>query len=129
MSGVSGVSGARDAGGVSEPALRVVFCNAPPDKAEAIARAVLDARLAACVNIVPGVVSLYWWQGAMCRDAESTLLIKTRADLVPALTEAIRAAHPYQVPEVIAVPLAEGEGNDVYRAWVVAETDGAGKPA
>ena len=107
---------------VAEPALRVVLCNAPPEEAEALARAVLDARLAACVNILPGVVSLYWWQGAVSRDVESTLLIKTRADLVPALTEALRAAHPYEVPEVIALPLAEGEGNAAYRAWVVAET-------
>jgi len=113
----------------AEPALRVVLCNAAPDKAEEIARAVLDARLAACVNIVPGVTSLYWWQGAICRDAESTLLIKTRADLVPALTDAIRAAHPYDVPEVIALPLAEGEGNAAYRAWLVAETADAKRPA
>ena len=116
-------------GAASEPALRVVLCNAPPDRAEALARAVLDARLAACVNIVPGVVSLYWWKGAVCRDAESTLLIKTRAELVPALTEALRAAHPYDVPEVIALPLAGGEGNEAYRAWVAAETDPAGRPA
>jgi periplasmic divalent cation tolerance protein len=113
------------AGAEGEPALRVVLCNAPPEQAEAIARAVLEARLCACVNVIPGVVSLYWWQGALCREGESTLLMKTRADLVPALTEAIRAAHPYEVPEVIALPLAEGEGNAAYRAWVVAETAGA----
>lgn len=100
----------------------MVLCNAPPEKAEAIARAVLDARLAACVNIVPGVVSLYWWQGAICKDAEATLLIKTRAELLPALTDAIRAAHPYEVPEIIALPIAPGEGNEAYHAWVVAET-------
>lgn len=119
------------AGASGEPALRVVLCNAPPERAEEIARAVLEARLAACVNIVPGVVSLYWWQGAICRDGESTLLIKTRADLVPALTQAIRAVHPYEVPEVIALPLAEGEGHAAYRAWVLAETGAAApkKPA
>jgi periplasmic divalent cation tolerance protein len=105
--------------------LRLVLCNAPPDKAEAIARAVLEKRLAACVSIVPGVVSLYWWQGALCRDAEATLLIKTRADLIEALTEAIRAAHPYDVPEVIALPLQAGEGNAAYAAWVRAETAAA----
>jgi periplasmic divalent cation tolerance protein len=89
---------------------------------------VLEKRLAACVNIVPGVVSLYWWQGALCRDAEATLLIKTRADLVEALTEAIRAAHPYEVPEVIALSLEPGEGNAAYAAWVRSET-GAGAGA
>lgn len=105
-------------------ALRVVLCNAPPDKAEIIARAVLDARLAACVNILPGVVSLYWWQGAVCRDTESTLLIKTRAEHLPALTDAIRAVHPYEVPEILALPVAPGEGNAAYHAWLVAETEG-----
>ena len=110
------------AAGDAEPLLSVVLCNAPPERAEAIARAILEARLAACVNIVPGVTSLYWWQGAIARDAESTLIVKTRADLVPALTEAIRAVHPYEVPEVIALPVAPGLGNEAYGAWVVAET-------
>jgi periplasmic divalent cation tolerance protein len=114
--------GAEPAEASSEADLRLVLCNAPPDQAEAIARAVLEKRLAACVNIVPGVVSLYWWQGALCRDAESTLLIKTRADLIGPLTEAIRAAHSYEVPEVIALPLQRGEGNAAYAAWVRAET-------
>jgi periplasmic divalent cation tolerance protein len=113
------VSDAAKPEGAAEPALSVVLCNAPPDRAEAIARAVLEARLAACVNIVPGVTSLYWWQGAIARDAESTLILKTRAELVPALTEAIRAAHPYEVPEVIALPVAPGLGNAAYRAWLV----------
>lgn len=110
------------AAGADEPALSVVLCNAPPELAEGLARTILDARLAACVNVVPGVVSLYWWQGAIARDAESTLLIKTRTDLVPALTEAILAAHPYAVPEVVALPMSAGLGNEAYRAWVVAET-------
>ena len=105
----------------AEPALRLVLCNAPPDRAEAIARAVLEPRLAACVNIVPGVVSLYWWEGAIQRDLESTLLIKTTADLVPALTAALLAAHPYAVPEVLALPTVAGEGNPAYRAWLAAE--------
>lgn len=112
---------------LGEAPLRLVLCNAPADQAEVIARAVLEERLAACVNIVPGVVSLYWWQGALCRDGESTLLIKTRADLVEPLTEAIRSAHPYDVPEVIALPLQAGEGNAAYAAWVRAETVAAAR--
>ena len=114
MSAVSGLA--------EEPALRLVLCNAPPDRAEQIARAVLEPRLAACVNIVPGVISLYWWDGAIQRDPESTLLIKTTADLVPAVTAALLAAHPYAVPEVIALPFVAGEGNAAYHAWVRAET-------
>jgi periplasmic divalent cation tolerance protein len=117
---VSAVSGP-----VEEPALRLVLCNAPPDRAEQIARAVLEPRLAACVNIVPGVISLYWWDGAIQRDAESTLLIKTTADLVPAVTAALLAAHPYAVPEVVALPFVAGEGNAAYHAWVRAETSAA----
>jgi periplasmic divalent cation tolerance protein len=102
--------------------LCVVLCNAPPEKAEAIARAALEARLCACVNILPQVTSLYRWDGAIAKDAESTLLMKTRAELVPALTEAIRAVHPYEVPEVIALPIVPGVGNPAYLSWVVAET-------
>ena len=102
--------------------LRLVLSNAPPDQAERIARALVERRLAACVNVVPGVVSFYFWDGALQRDAESTLLVKTRAELVGPLTDAIRELHPYSVPEVIAVPLAPGEGNGAYLEWVTRET-------
>lgn len=112
---------ADDASAASDP-LCVVLCNAPADKAEHVARAVLEPRLAACVNIVPGVVSLYWWQGELCRDGESTLLIKTRTSLVAELDRAIRAAHPYDVPEVIVLPLDPARGNRAYLDWVRAET-------
>lgn len=125
VSGASSAASGGEAGlaeGSGESALRLVLCSAPPEKAEAVARAVLEKRLAACVNIVPGVMSLYWWQGSLCRDAESMLLIKTRGDLVEALTEAIRSAHPYEVPEVIALPIQEGEGNAAYASWVRSET-------
>ena len=105
--------------GAGEAALSVVLVSAPPDRAESIARAILEARLAACVNVVPGVGSLYWWQGAIARDEESMLVVKTRTDLVPALTAAIRAAHPYEVPEVLALPVTAGIGNPAYHAWVV----------
>ena len=107
----------------SGPQISVVLCNAPPDRAEAIAEALLEQRLAACVNIVPGVTSLYWWKGALTRDGESTLLIKTRTVLVEKLTSAIRAVHPYEVPEVIVLPVEVGQGNPDYFAWVAAETE------
>jgi periplasmic divalent cation tolerance protein len=107
---------------VDEPELRVVLCNAAPEQAKSIARALVERRLAACVNLVPGVVSVYRWNGAIEEAVETTLLIKTRADLVPALTAAIRELHDYDVPEVIALPILIGEGNDAYRAWVAAET-------
>lgn len=104
------------------PDLCVVLCNAPPADAERIARVLVDKRLAACVNLVPGVVSLYWWEGAIQRDEETTLLVKTRRDLVDALTDAIRATHPYSIPEVVVLPIQPGLGNQAYHAWVAAET-------
>ena len=102
--------------------LALVLCNAPRDDAERIARAVVERRLAACVNVVPGVVSFYWWDGKLERDEECTLLVKTRHELVAPLTDAIEAIHPYEVPEVIAVPIEVGQGNPAYAAWVAAET-------
>jgi periplasmic divalent cation tolerance protein len=105
--------------------LRVVLCNCPPDKAEAIAQAVMEARVAACVNVIPGVVSFYFWEGRLQRDGESTLLIKTRAGKLEALTRVLRGVHPYEVPEIIALPVLPGAGEPAYHAWVVAETQGA----
>lgn len=102
--------------------MRVILCNAPPDRAESIARALVEEKLAACVNVVPGVVSVYRWKGALERDEESTLLVKTRDDLVPAVMEAIRKIHPYEVPEIVALPVDEGGVNPAYAAWVESET-------
>lgn len=105
----------------AEVALVVVLCTAPADRAEPIARTLLEQRVAACVNVVPGVASLYWWRGALESASEALLIIKTRADRVSALTEAIAAAHPYEVPEVLVVPTLLGAGSPQYRAWVAAE--------
>lgn len=107
---------------MSEPALRLVLVNAPPDRAPEIARALVERRLAACVNVVPGVRSFYRWQGKLEEDQESTLLVKTRADRVEELTRAVRELHPYEVPEVIALPIEAGAGNPAYLAWVASET-------
>lgn len=102
--------------------LRVVLINAPPGDAARIARALVERRLAACVNLVPGVTSFYVWKGALTEDAESTLLVKTRRSLVAAITEAMKELHPYTVPEVVALPLLSGEGNPEYAAWVLENT-------
>ena len=84
----------------------------------------VEERLAACVNVVPKVTSVYWWQGRVERDDEALLIIKTRAALVPVLTEAIKNVHPYEVPEVIALPLSPGEGNPDYLQWLAEQTSG-----
>lgn len=93
-----------------------------PDRAsaQAMARALVDARLAACVNILPGVTSVYRWQDNVEQAEEVTLLIKTTRRHYPQLQQAIIAAHPYELPEVIALSLAEGHA--AYLHWVAAET-------
>jgi periplasmic divalent cation tolerance protein len=101
-----------DGGGLS-----VVLVNAPPGDAPRIARALVERKLAACVNVIPGVKSFYFWDGALQEDGESTLVIKTTAALVGDLTAAVKSLHPYTVPEVIALPL-EDAGNSEYLAWL-----------
>lgn len=108
--------------------MRLVLCNCPPDSADGLARAVVEARLAACVNVLPQVRSVYRWEGEVCVDEEVTLLIKTTASRLSALTEALVEAHPYDVPEVIALPITEG--HQPYLDWVaevVAEPSSAQK--
>jgi periplasmic divalent cation tolerance protein len=85
-----------------------------------IARALVSEGLAACANVVPGLTSTYRWQGKICRDPEVLLIIKTQRRRLPALTERIRALHPYTVPEIIALPLIGG--SPAYLAWVAEST-------
>jgi len=108
-----------------EPALSVVLCNCPPDRAGDIARQVVEQRLAACVNVIPGVVSYYRWQGKVEQEEESTLLMKTPTEVVGRLTDVLRSIHPYDVPEIIALPVTPGIGEKAYQEWVVAETLGS----
>jgi periplasmic divalent cation tolerance protein len=91
--------------------------------AAAIAEALLARRLAACANIHGAIDSRYRWRGALERAQEVPLVVKTRAALLPALTAAVRALHPYDVPAILAQPLT---ANEDYRAWVLAETEGGG---
>lgn len=100
----------------------IVLCTAPdPATAESLAQAVVAARLAACVNLIPGMRSIYRWQGAVHADNETLLLIKTRKDRFAALSAALRERHPYELPEIIAVPLSDGL--PAYLAWVDQNTD------
>jgi periplasmic divalent cation tolerance protein len=99
----------------------VVFVTAPSaEVAAAIAQAVVGERLAACVNIVPGLRSIYAWQGKLCDDAEVLCIVKTRRALFPALRDRVAALHPYEVPEIIALPIADGSAP--YLAWLQHET-------
>ncbi|HEV8360599.1 MAG TPA: divalent-cation tolerance protein CutA [Candidatus Thermoplasmatota archaeon] len=87
-------------------------------EAEALARKALDARLAACANAWP-LQSWYWWQGKVEHAEEAALLLKTRRELVPQLTALLEREHSYDVPCVVAWPIAEGSAD--YLAWVARE--------
>jgi periplasmic divalent cation tolerance protein len=99
----------------------LVMTNLPDlPSAQSMARALVGAKLAACVNILPGVQSVYRWQGEVEEASEVSLLMKTTQGRYAQLQQAIIAAHPYDVPEVIALPLADGYPS--YLHWVAAET-------
>lgn len=86
------------------------------EEAKKIASALLENRLAACVNIVPGVISHFWWQNKIDQADELLLVIKTRLSAIPALTAAIKDNHSYTVPEIIALPIVDG--NEDYLRWI-----------
>ena len=95
----------------------MVFSTFPDaDTAARIARTLIEDRLAACVNVVPTVRSIYHWQGQICDETETLVVIKTTAERYAALAAKITELHPYQVPEVIALPLADG--HPPYLAWL-----------
>jgi periplasmic divalent cation tolerance protein len=95
-----------------------------PDRAaaERLADVLIERRLAACVNILAPCRSVYRWKGALQHDEEHPMLIKTTVERYPLLEQTIRAEHPYELPEVIAVPLERGLAE--YLQWVAAETSG-----
>ncbi len=86
------------------------------DKAQELARAVVEARLAACAQILGPMHSVYWWQGAVEQAREWLLLFKSRADLYPDLEALLRRVHPYDTPEILAVPVTAGL--DAYLTWM-----------
>jgi len=95
----------------------VALCTFPNgEKAAEVARAIVEQRLAACVNLLPGVRSIYSWKGELCDDAEVLAVIKTSADRFPAMRERIVELHPYDCPEVIATEVCAG--HDAYLEWV-----------
>lgn len=107
---------------MNEDEIDLVLVNAPPAEAGRIARSVVEQRLVACVNVLPQIRSVYRWEGRIEEADESTLVMKTRRSLVPALTAAVKLLHPYEVPEIIALPVARDRGNPDYLAWVLKET-------
>jgi len=103
-----------------EQAVLVITNLADVASAQKLARTLVEQRLAACVNMLPAVQSIYRWNGAVEEAAEVTLLIKTTAARYAALEQAIQALHPYELPEVIAVPVSAGL--PAYLGWIAQET-------
>ncbi len=95
---------------------RIVVSTAPPGVAHDLARRLVEERLAACVNVLPGVRSVYRWKGGIQDDPETVLWIKTTAERLPALEERVRALHPYEVPEVLVLTPSSGTAD--YLAWI-----------
>lgn len=91
-----------------------------PEEARRIGRVLVEERLAACVNILPGMISIYRWQGAVETAEETVLIAKTRAELFEALSARVKALHSYEVPCVVELRL--GRGNPDYLGWLEAET-------
>jgi periplasmic divalent cation tolerance protein len=105
----------------SEAAYVLAVTTAPSmDEGRRIARTLVERRIIACGNVLPGAVSIFRWQGAIQEADEVVVLLKTRADRVGELKEALPALHPYEVPELIVVPITGGHG--AYLDWLSAET-------
>lgn len=96
--------------------LVVVSTVGKAEDAERIGRALVERRLAACVNVLPAVTSIYRWKGKVEKDEEQVLVIKTRAERFASLKQALVSLHPYEVPEVIALPITDG--HQPYLDWL-----------
>ena len=93
-------------------------------EAEAAGRTLVERRLAACVNILPGMISHYWWNGALERGEEVVMIIKTRALLSEQVSAAVKAMHSYETPAILVMPIESVEKG--YFAWILAETTPGG---
>jgi periplasmic divalent cation tolerance protein len=111
-------------GNCSLPRMHVCYptsLRAPyPLSGEKIAGSLVESKLAACVNIVPGLTSVYWWEGKVNKDSELLLMIKSRQALLPDLTSHVRGLHPYAECEVIATPIVGGSAS--YIQWILDST-------
>ena len=93
-------------------------------EAKAIGRALVEARLAACANVIDGMTPIFWWDGEVQEGCEAVLIAKTRGDLVPAATRLIVETHSYDLPCVVALPIEAG--HRPFLDWIGSETGGAG---
>ena len=97
--------------------LQLVLCTVPDRaSAERIAETLVAEQLAACINIIPGITSVYRWKGTLEKDEELLLFIKTSEAVYDSVEQRIRTLHPYELPEIIAVPIQTGQED--YRRWI-----------
>ena len=102
---------------MTDTSFQLILCTCPNNQvAEQLATSLVEQRLAACINIVPGLTSIYRWQGKLEKGTEVLLLIKTTRECYTAVETAIRQQHPYELPEIIAVTLDEGSSD--YLRWL-----------
>lgn len=101
-------------------AIVVLVTTPTPERAAEIARALVEERLAACGNVLPAIRSIYRWEEKVQDEAEALLVLKTTRARFEALRERVLALHPYQVPEIIALPVEAGSAP--YLAWIAGET-------
>jgi len=95
----------------------LILSTAPsPEAARRIARCLVEEKLAACVQMIPGMQSFYIWKGQLCDEPEFLLLIKSRADLFDRVADRVRSLHSYEVPEIVSLRIAEGSKE--YLAWM-----------
>jgi len=94
----------------------VVLITSRREEAEGIAHALLEEKKAACVNIIPEISSLFWWEGKLETQSESLLVVKTRTASLPDVIELVKSVHSYEVPEIIALPITGG--NRAYLDWI-----------
>ena len=100
----------------------VVLTTMPDDaRADEVARALVDERLAACVNVLPAMASTYRWRGAIERETERQLVIKTTRGRLPALEARMRQLHPYELPEFLVVPVESASSG--YAGWISEQTN------
>ena len=105
---------------MKEEFLLVLITTPTMEEGESIAHILLNAKKAACVNIVPAVLSRFWWQGKIDSADEALLMVKTRAPLLEELIRLVKENHSYEVPEVIALPISAG--NEDYLRWLAEAT-------
>jgi periplasmic divalent cation tolerance protein len=100
-------------------AILVYITAATPEDAKAIGSAIVGEQLAACANVIPGMTSIYRWEGEVRQDSEAVLILKTTEDRLDALTARVRALHPYDLPCIVALPV--GGGNPAFLDWIARE--------